>query len=125
MKKYLTKEEVLLIHNNLIDGFGGLHGIRDNNSLESSVMRPQSGYYKDIYEEAAALMESLASNHSFIDGNKRISFFATDVFLRMNGYFVDCETEDAYKFYIKNLENNSFHFGNILTWLKKIVRKLK
>lgn len=125
MKKYITKEEVIFIHRNLIDEFGGLHGIRDNNSLESSVTRPQSGYYNDIYEEASALMESLASNHSFIDGNKRISFFATDVFLRMNGYFIDCETKDAYKFYIENLENNSFHFENILNWLKENIRLLK
>lgn len=73
MKKYITKEEIIFVHWNLIDEFCGLHGIRDDNLLESSVMRPQSGYYNDIYEEASALMESLASNHSFIDGNKRIS----------------------------------------------------
>ena len=125
MKKYITKEEVIFIHRNLIDEFGGLHGIRDDNSLESSVMRPQSGYYNDIYEEASALMESLALNHSFIDGNKRISFFATDIFLRMNGYFIDCKTEEAYKFYMENLENNSFHFENILNWLKENIRLLK
>ena len=125
MKKYLTKNEVVVIHNNLIDEFGGLHGIRDNNSLESAVMRPQSGYYEDIYEEASALMESLASNHSFVDGNKRISFFATDVFLRMNGYYIDCETEEAYKFFIENLENNTFRFNNILNWLKENSRSLK
>jgi len=108
MKKYLTKNEVVIIHKNLIDEFGGSHGIRDNNSLESAVKRPQSGYYNNIYEEASALMESLAINHSFFDGNKRISFFATDIFLRMNGYYIDCETEEAYKFYIENLENNTF-----------------
>ncbi|MBU1679402.1 MAG: type II toxin-antitoxin system death-on-curing family toxin [Bacteroidetes bacterium] len=125
MKKYLTKDEIVVIHKNIIDEFGGLHGIRDNNSLESAVMRHQSGYYKDIYEEASALMESLASNHSFVDGNKRISFFATDVFLRMNGHYIDCETEDAYKFYIENLENNSFRFRNILNWLKENSRSLK
>jgi len=125
MKKYLTKDEVVVIHKNLIDEFGGLHGIRDNNSLESAVMRPQSGYYKDIYEEASALMESLASNHSFVDGNKRISFFATDVFLRMNGYYIDCQTEEAYKFFIENLEKNTFRFKNILIWLKENSRSLK
>jgi death-on-curing protein len=125
MKKYLTKDEVVVIHNNLIDEFGGLHGIRDNNSLESAVMRPQSGYYEDIYEEASALMESLALNHSFVDGNKRISFFATDVFLRMNGYFIDCKTKDAYNFFIENLENNTFRFNNILNWLKENSRSLK
>lgn len=114
MKIYLSKEDVIAIHKNIITEFGGLHGIRDNNLLDSSVMRPKTGYYNNIYEEAAALMESLTINHSFFDGNKRISFFATDVFLRMNGYFIDCETEDAHQFFIKNLENNSFQFENIL-----------
>jgi len=125
MRKYLTKDEVVVIHKNLIDEFGGLHGIRDNNSLESAVMRPQSGYYENIYEEASALMESLASNHSFVDGNKRISFFATDVFLRMNRYYIDCETEEAYKFFITNLEKNTFRFDNILNWLKENSHSLK
>ena len=124
MKQYLTREDVVAIQKNLIDEFGGLHGIRDDNLLDSSVMRPQSGYYKNIFEEASALMESLAINHSFIDGNKRISFFATDVFLRMNGYFIDCETENAHQFYIKNLENNSFEFKTILKWLEENTRSL-
>lgn len=125
MKRYLTKKDVIAIQKNLIDEFGGLHGIRDDNLLDSSVMRPISGYYNNINEEASALMESLALNHSFIDGNKRISFFATDIFLRMNGYFIDCETENAHQFYIKNLENNSFQFKSILKWLEKNIRPLK
>ena len=85
MKRYLILDEVIFIQKELINEFGGSHGIRDRKSLEAAVMRPQVGYYKDIYDEAAALMESLAMNHSFIDGNKRVSFFATDIFLRMNG----------------------------------------
>ena len=125
MKRYLTKDEIVVIRKNLIDEFGGLHGIRDDNSLESAVMRPQSGYYKDIYEEASALMESLASNHPFVDGNKRISFFATDVFLRMNGYYIDCETEGTYKFFIENLEKNTFRFNNSLNWIIDNSRSLK
>jgi death-on-curing protein len=125
MRKYLTTDEVVAIHKFLIEEFGGLHEIRDKNSLESAVMRPQSGYYKNIYEEASALMESLASNHSFIDGNKRIAFFATDVFLRINGYYIDCKTEVAHKFFIENLEKNTFRFDNILIWLKENSRSLK
>ena len=85
MRKYLTADEVIYIQKELIKEFGGSFGIRDRKSLESAVMRPQSGYYKNIIEEASALMESLAMNHCFVDGNKRIAFFATDIFLRMNG----------------------------------------
>ena len=87
-------------------------------------MRPQTGYYGSIYDEAAALMESLAMNHSFLDGNKRISFFATDVFLRMNGYFIFCDSEEANHFYINNLENSTFRFDIIKVWLKDRIKKV-
>lgn len=125
MKRYLTIDEVIYIHEELINEFGGGHGIRDRNSLEAAVMRPQVGYYKSIYDEAAALMESLAMNHSFIDGNKRISFFATDIFLRINGYFISCKSEDANQFFIENLEDNTFRFEVIKSWLKQKIKRLK
>jgi len=79
MSRFLTKDEIIEIHDLLIDEFGGSHGVRDNKSLESAIMRPQSGYYKTIFHEAAALFESLTNNHPFIDGNKRIGFFAMDI----------------------------------------------
>ncbi|MCB9207516.1 MAG: type II toxin-antitoxin system death-on-curing family toxin [Ignavibacteriales bacterium] len=125
MRKYLSVKDVIFIQEFIIKEFGGIQGIRDMKTLESAVIRPQTGYYKNIIEEASALMESLAMNHSFIDGNKRISFFAADVFLRMNGYYISCETKEAHKFYISNLENNTFKFDIIHSWLKKKVLKLK
>lgn len=70
-------------------------------------------------------MESLAMNHSFIDGNKRISFFATDIFLRMNGYYISCESEEAKHFFINNLEGNTFRFEIIKAWLKERIKKNK
>jgi len=70
-------------------------------------------------------MLSLASNHSFVDDNKRISFFAADVFLRMNGYYINCKTEEAFKFFMENLWGNTFSFNNILNWLKENFRSLK
>jgi fido (protein-threonine AMPylation protein) len=54
--------------------------------LEAALFRPQTGYYEDIVAEAAALIESLAINHPFVDGNKRIAFAAADVFLRIDGW---------------------------------------
>jgi len=123
MRKYLTVEEVIYIQEELIKEFGGSFGIRDRKSLEAAVMRPQSGYYKNIIEEASALMESLAMNHCFVDGNKRISFFATDIFLRMNGYNISCESEEGNQFFVKNLEENTFRFNKIKSWLKEKVIK--
>ena|ERR1700676_5152601 len=60
---YLTVAEVEQMHRELIDEFGGLHGLRDRGALEAAVFRPQNGYYNSLAEEAAALMESLANNH--------------------------------------------------------------
>jgi len=82
---YPTVAEAIEIHRQLIDEFGGMHGLRDRGLLEAAIYRPQNGYYDDLVHEAAALMESLANNHAFLDGNKRISFAVTDTFLRMNG----------------------------------------
>jgi len=124
MRKYLSVTDLLVIQKELIDVFGGIHGIRDINSVESSLMRPQVGYYNNIIEEAAALMESLAMNHSFIDGNKRVSFFATDVFLRINGFYISCDSEESNDFYVRNLSEHNFSFKVIFDWLEKRVKKI-
>ena len=65
-------DEVIVLHGALIDEFGGAHGIRDEGALASAIMRPQMGYYDDLIQEAAALLESLAMNDPFVDGNKRV-----------------------------------------------------
>jgi death-on-curing protein len=69
MTDYLTVIEVLAIHEDQIERYGGKHGVRDRGLLEAALFRPQTGYYADILEEAAALWESLSQNHPFIDGN--------------------------------------------------------
>jgi len=84
--RYPTLHEALALHEALIDRFGGAPGIRDLGGLESALHRPQSGYYDRLAQQGAALMHSLAMNHAFIDGNKRVAFALTAVFLRMNGY---------------------------------------
>lgn len=70
MSDFLTLDELLVMHHQLIEEFGGSHGLRDKGALESALMRPQTGYYQNILEDAAAFMESLAMNHPFVDGNK-------------------------------------------------------
>src|SRR5947208_9963636 len=85
-RTYLTVAEVLAIHHLQIEEYGGVHGIRDNGLLESAVFRPQIGYYNNIQEEAAALLESLSNNHPFLDGNKRTAFASVHTFLLVNGY---------------------------------------
>ena len=115
---FLSVAEVLAIHHLQIEEYGGSHGIRDRGLLESAVFRPQIGYYSDIREEAAALMESLANNHPFLDGNKRTAFASVHTFLLVNGYDLDVDAVGAYRFVSSALADREFRFGLILDWLK-------
>ncbi len=119
---YLTTDEVLILHQKLIDGFGGHSGIRDMGALESALFRPQLGYYETLNQQAAALIESLANNHPFIDGNKRIAFFSTDTFLRMNGHHIVCDNEAAYQEWMMLFKEQRFEFAMLLEWLNRVVK---
>ena len=119
MSDYITVAEVLAMHADLIEHFGGAHGVRDMGALESAVFRPQTGYYDDAIAEAAALLESLAINHPFIDGNKRVAFAAADVFLRVNGFAVSAAPDAAYIFLIGLFEANTFDFAHLEPWLRQ------
>lgn len=109
----------------LIEEFGGLGGIRDTGLLESAVLRPQSGYYSSLIEEAAALMESLSNNQAFVDGNKRVSFVLTDAMLRANGYFLEVEPLAAYRFMSGAMDRQEFRFPLIRDWLASVAKPLK
>lgn len=123
MKEYLTVPDVLAIHSILIQRYSGTHGIRDSGALESALFRIQSGYYVDIVAEAAALMESLAINHPFVDGNKRVAFAATDIFLRINGYRINCESMIIYADMMQMFETGTFNLAHLEPWLRKLVIK--
>lgn len=119
-----TIEEVIAMHDALISAFGGPSGILDEGALASALMRPQLGYYDGLIQKAAALMESLANNHAFVDGNKRVAFFVTDTFLRMNGHFINCDNDEAYAFFMRMFETSSFRFTELNSWLKEKVEPL-
>ena len=112
----------MAIHDIAVHEFGGSLGLRDAGALESAIMRPQLGYYDGLLDEAAALLESLAMNHPFVDGNKRTAFFATDTFLRKNGRFIDCDNDEAYAFIMHLFETNSFRFAQLREWLEEKVK---
>lgn len=121
---YPTVAETIETQRLLIDEFGGIHGIRDLGLLESAVLRPQNGYYTNLIDEAAALMESLANNHAFLDGNKRTSFVMTDVLLRLNGYCLSVAPLEAHKFMTEAMEKNAFRFPMIREWIASVVKRL-
>lgn len=86
---------------------------------KAALYRPQTGYYDDLIQEAAALWESLSKNHPFIDGNKRAAFAATYTFLSINGIKIKTNLNESIVF-IKNLyDNHKFEFKELEIWLRK------
>ena len=122
--QFLTLDEVLALHERLLQEFGGPSGVRDLGLLESALYRPRSGYYEDILEMASALCESLLMNHAFIDGNKRVAFFATDVFLRMNGWKIRATAEEVYDFLVGGLERGGLDREALAAWLCRVATEL-
>lgn len=118
MTVYLTLVEVIAIHHDQIARYGGATGLRDAGALEAALFRPQSGYYTDLIEEAAALWESLAQNHPFIDGKKRVSFAATYTFLLVNGTAITADAEETFFFIDGLYRSRTFEFRRLADWLR-------
>jgi death-on-curing protein len=93
-------------------------GVRDPGQLEAALYRPQTGFYTDLIEEAAALWESLAQNHPFIDGNKRTAFAATYTFLAINGWRLVADADATYAFIAGLYDTHSFAFEALAAWLR-------
>lgn len=125
MSDFLTVDEVIEIHDAVLATSGGRPGILKPNELESGVNRPRSGYYNHLFEEAAALMDSLANNHCFNDGNKRTAFVATDTFLRRHGFYLDVEPIPARNLMAEGIARKQFNFGVILEWIFADYEKLE
>jgi death-on-curing protein len=123
IRDYLTIADVLAIHQIQIRKYGGTNGVRDMGALDSALQRPQSGYYKTLNEEAAALIESVAMNHPFIDGNKRVAFACGDIFLRINGYRINSNSKNIYKLWMKLFGTNNLDFKHLTEWLNEVVVK--
>lgn len=120
--QYVTAEEVLGAHAELIDSYGGSHGLRDLTLIESAVARPRAGYgdfeaYPTIWDKAAVLLQSIVLNHAFIDGNKRTGTIAALLFLERNGHVVTCSQHSLVAFTLK-VASKQMDEAKIATWLK-------
>ena len=104
MCDYISVVDVLAIHIDLIERYGGSHGVRDYGLLEAAIFRPQSGYYQDIIAEAAALWHSLSQNHPFFDGIKRVVFATTYTFLAINRIEIVADANQIWDFLDTNYE---------------------
>ena len=111
------------MHRQLIERYGGGQGLRDPGALEAALFRPQSGYYDDVIAEAAALFESVGMNHPFVDGNKRIAFACTDVFLRINGFRLSAKPNAVLKWMIAHLDAGTFRIDQIEPYLRRHAKR--
>lgn len=117
----LTKEQILILHSQLIEATGGCDGIRDEGLLDSAIETPFQSFggkelYSSIQSKAARLCYGLVKNHAMIDGNKRIGAHAMLVFLAVNGYelkYTQKELSDL----ILDVADNKRNFEDIIEWV--------
>ena len=118
MTDYLTLVELLAIHDDQIARYGGSAGVRDMGLVEAALFRPQTDYYADLPEEAAALWESFSQNHPFVDGNKRTAFAVMYTFLAINGIRLTADAQEAERFILGLYAEQTFGFDELLAWLR-------
>lgn len=119
MTKYLGVEDVLAFHQLQLSYHGGAPGIRDMGLVEAALFRPQTGYYKDVLEEASALWESFLMNHPFVDGNKRTAFNVMHVFLLINNIGITQNSKQAGDYIYDLFDRDAVTFANLDAWLRK------
>ena len=129
MIRYLTPEQVLFIHNRLIQSTGGESDLRDLSLMLSALGRPQTTFdglelYPDLYSKGAALLDSLIRNHPFLDGNKRTAIAAVGLFLIKNGFLLEVSQEEMVKFTIACAQSQ-VGLEEIAEWFKKNTRLLE
>lgn len=125
--KYLTPQDILVIHSEIVDATSGSHGIRDLGLLISATERPKTSFggkevYKTVFEKAAVYLESLALYHVFIDGNKRTSIAVSARFLFINGFELNAPNKELEDFVLK-VVIKKLNVPKIAKWLKENSRK--
>lgn len=126
--KYLTPQDILVVHSEIVDATGGSHGIRDIGLLISATERPKTSFYgkeayQTVFEKAAVYVESLESYHVFIDGNKRTGIAASARFLFMNGYEFTA-TNKALENFVLRVVTKKLTIPQIAKWFKENSGKL-
>ena len=117
----IKQEDILKIHKLLIDQFGGSHGLRDENSLKSAINRPfatfdQQELYPEPVDKAAAILESIVTNHPFIDENKRTGYVLARLLLLKSGLDLKATQEEKYEMVI-TVSKGEWKFEQIKDWI--------
>jgi len=118
----ISTENVIKIHEILIEKFGGAKGLRDLSLLESALLRPYQTFgglelHDSEFQKAAAIIESLLINHPFIDGNKRIGFVVMRLVLLESGWELNVTQDEKYQFVI-GIASGEMKFNEIFNWIK-------
>ena len=116
---YIRVDDILAIHADQIERYGGDEGIRDPGLLEPALLRPETGHYPTLIDEAAALWESLSLNHPFVDGSKRTAFADTCVFLAINGLEITATDDQAQDFFLGLYSESRITFEKLRAWLSE------
>ena len=122
----ISAEDVILIHSRVIEGSGGLDGLRDRDGLEAAVSAPMQTFDgKELYptdlEKIARLGFGLASNHAFVDGNKRIGAMMTQLLLKWNGYDLTLRSGELADMFIA-IAAGTAKEKDLLDWISKHLR---
>ncbi len=120
----LSPEAVMEIHAFLAKEFGGTGDVRDESGLRELVTTVMNTAEEGLFEAAAALMAALATRAPFAEKNVRTAFFAADVFLRMNGFYLRCDNVLTQRFFSALLEEGRFTRDNLHSWIKANTEKL-
>lgn len=118
---WISAEDILLVHSRVIEGSGGLDGLRDSAGLEAAIAAPMQTFdgqelYPSDIEKIARLGFGLASNHAFVDGNKRISAMMTQLLLKWNGYDLTLRTGELADMFIA-IADGTANGKDLLDWV--------
>lgn len=125
--KFITLDEVLAIHDQMLSIGGGREGIHDFTLLHSAIERPKAQFggkylYQSLWLMAAALLQSLVKNHPFEDGNKRTAYFSTMRFLDKNKYSLEAKEDELIPFMV-SVDVEKKNIEEISSWLEKYSQK--
>jgi death-on-curing protein len=124
---WISKEESLAVHEQVLAAHGGSAGIRDEGLLESALGRPRhlAAYGQgDLFDWAAAYAHGIANNHPFIDGNKRTAFVAAALFLECNGWCVIAPEEQVVQIMV-GVADKSVSQEAVAQWLRDSTQKIQ
>jgi death-on-curing protein len=124
--KYLTKENIIRLHKKIVETTGGEKGMLNEGILSFvlDLIRTEKLYSKnigDLFTRAGILLRGIISGHPFVDGNKRTGFEATDIFLRMNGYYLEVGADEGMEFTL-SIAKNDLDLNGVIKWIRKHVK---